>query len=96
MMKILARHTDWVSGCTITESDDEDRASKGVPGMPESAAAYRRFTATILGWQNFKIYEGFVFYNIGPAVQAAVKSIKERIEKNDESVFKKNFKVKVI
>ncbi|GAH70952.1 unnamed protein product, partial [marine sediment metagenome] len=44
MSKILARHR-WVVGATITESlVDEDRN-------------IRRFTATIRGWRNFKIYE---------------------------------------
>lgn len=41
-MRIIARHKN-IKGCTITESVEGE---------------VRRFTATVLGWQNFKIYEG--------------------------------------
>jgi len=74
MSKILARHR-WVVGATITESlVDEDRN-------------IRRFTATIRGWRNFKIYEGndvdtdFIINK--------VKEIRNKIDAGDETVFQK-------
>ena len=56
--KIIARN-DWLPRCTITESErrNEDENKKNKP-------SYRRFTATIYGWQNFKIYEGYCFENM--------------------------------
>ena len=44
--KIIARHK-WVMGATITESYLDD-----------PAVNLRRFTATIRGWRNWKMYEG--------------------------------------
>lgn len=74
--RVLARHK-WVAGCTITESSDVLNSTKEV--------AIRRFTATILGHQNWLIYEG---PNIGPGpIIKRVREIKDRIEANDESVF---------
>lgn len=77
-MKILARHK-WLVGCTITESDDENKGT--------AIQAYRRFTATIRGWRNWLIYEGFVTENTKQFVIDKVKSIRKRIDKGDDSVF---------
>ena len=71
--KIIARHK-WVAGATITESynTDDDRL--------------RRFTATIRGYQNWKLgeYRGPVDTK---AIIARVKAIRDRIDSGDESVF---------
>ncbi len=77
-MKILTRHK-WLVGCTITESNDENKSTK--------TQAYRRFTATIRGWRNWLIYEGFVTEGTTQFVTDKVKSIRDRIDKGDESVF---------
>ena len=78
-MKILARHK-WVSGATITESVDEKR--EGYKDV-----SYRRFTATIRGYGNWKIYEGYLREGITEEVIKCVESIRDRIDKKDESVF---------
>jgi len=80
-MKILARHK-WVGGCTITESEDENKSTK--------EKAYRRFTATIRGWRNWLIFEGLVTENTTQFVIDKVRSIRDRIDKGDESVFAGN------
>ena len=80
-MKILARHK-WVAGCTITESEDERISTKD--------RAYCRFTATIRGWRNWVIYEGFCFEGLSKAVISQVKKIRDRIDSEDESVFYEN------
>lgn len=72
-MRILARHK-WVSGATITESVSGD-------------GTIRRFTATIRGWRNFKIFEGKLQYNTSKLVRAKVSEIRDRIDAGDESVF---------
>lgn len=77
-MKIIARHKDWVAGATITESDDENYNGK---------FAYRRYTATIRGFRNFKIYEGEIKENMVDIVKYKVKKIMNRIDNNDETVF---------
>jgi len=77
MSQILARHR-WVSGATITESlIDEDKN-------------IRRFTATIRGWRNFKIYEG---NNVNTDfIVNKVKEIRDKIDIGDETVFIKDEK----
>ena len=76
-MKILARHK-WVAGATITES------------MKESDDLYRKFTATIRGFRNWKIAEGYIDgSNIEKLVVKKVKDIRDRIDGGDESVFDK-------
>jgi len=77
-MKIIARHKDWVAGANITESDDENYNGK---------FAYRRYTATIRGFRNFKIYEGEIKENMVDIVKYKVKKIMNRIDNNDETVF---------
>jgi len=74
--KIIAKHK-WVSDVVITESVER------VDGM------ICRFTATILGYQNWKLYEGIVYDNTLLVVDLIekTKEIRERIKNNDESVF---------
>ena len=77
-MKILARHK-WVEGCTITESVDDKR--------PMETMSWRRFTATIRGFRNWKIYEGFLRENTAQIVKDKVSKIRDRIDKGDDKVF---------
>jgi len=63
--KIMARHK-WVSDCTITESHCDFKSGE---------LAYIRFTATINGWRNFKIYEGYAFENEAVAIGARVRRL---------------------
>ena len=79
-MKIIGRHK-WVNNCLITES------------FEETTPDYRRFTATINGWQGFKIYEGYLpddIKNLTDAIIKRVKSIKTRIENGEDNVFKED------
>ena len=50
--KLLARHK-WVNGAIISELHNETKTEG------EDGGAYRRFVATVNGWRNFKIWEGF-------------------------------------
>ena len=71
-MKVLARHK-IADDIRITESTDG--------GDPE----YRKFTATIKGWQGWKLYIGQ-----DPdfkAIIAKAFEIRSRIEAGDEKVF---------
>ncbi len=77
-MKILARHK-WLVDCTITESCDNTKDTE--------TQVYRRFTATIRGWRNWRIFEGLVTPDTTQFVIDKVKSIRKRIDENDESVF---------
>jgi ribosomal protein S7 len=76
--KILARHK-WIAGATITES------------ISIISDDTRRFTATIRGWQNWLIYEGKK-WDAKKIIQA-VKHIRDRIDGNDETVFKKSVRI---
>lgn len=76
-MKIIARHR-WVAGATITESYDTENDT------------HRRFTATIDGYQNFKIYDGSLIPDISRKVISQVEAIRERIRNGDENVFHEN------
>jgi hypothetical protein len=79
MWKVISRNRRSVSGCTITESyNTEDQ------GTPRLA----RFTATIEGFQNFKIYEGRLYQGCGQDVADCVRSIQRLVESGDEAVFK--------
>ena len=69
-MKILARHKDWLCGCTITESGGDDGDGFNV----------HRFTATIRGWQNWKIYQGPILDDMAEMVINAVKEIRTKID----------------
>lgn len=77
--KILARHK-WVSGATITESHKID-----------SDNSYRRFTATIRGYQNWRIWQGATAHEDMKArveeIKRRVTVIRDRIDANDETVF---------
>lgn len=73
-MRILARH-HWTHGATITESVSEDGGT-------------RRFTATIRGFCNWRIYEGSD-WNTRKIVDK-VREIRDRIDADDETVFKKD------
>jgi len=72
--KILARHK-WVAGATITESVARD-------GEP-----IRRFTATIRGWRNWRIYQGPASPEVTSYVISTVKTLRDRIDDGDDSVF---------
>jgi hypothetical protein len=70
--KILARHK-WVVGAIITESITDDNT--------------RRFTATIRGWRNWKIWEGKGENVNTQAIMDKVISLRDRIDANDQTVF---------
>ncbi len=76
--KILARHK-WVLGATITESFNTQKST--------SEKLYRRFTATIREWQNWKIYEGYITKHTAFRVREMVKYIRDCIDREDESIF---------
>ncbi len=78
-MKILARHK-WVKGAVITESVDEKR--EGYKDI-----SFRRFTATIEGFQNWKIYEGYLTEHTAEKVKEMVKHIQNLIKNGDETIF---------
>ncbi len=84
-MKILARHK-WLVGCTITESCDTAKSAKG-------KMAYRRFTATIRGWRNFVIYEGYCFVGMDRKIKEKVCEIRDKIDAGDESAFSENCRI---
>lgn len=86
MWKILARHKDWVAGCTITESVDTSTDSEDF--------TERRFSATIDGFTHWRIgeYETCDFEELGGAgvvgeVVEKVRKIQERIRAGDDAVF---------
>jgi len=82
-MKKLAVHKDWVTKCSITESFDEKKE-----GYSQSSVSYRRFTATILGYQNWKIFEGYMYDGLTKQIIEVVEAIKIRILKGDTEIFK--------
>ena len=73
-MKIIARHK-WVAGATITESYDPDNPS------------YRRYTATIRGYRNWKIFEGHIGGSTVDNIIRDVTAIRNRIDAGDEDIF---------
>ena len=77
---ILARHSHWVSGAKITES-------VAANGEEVGGLSIHRFTATIDGWQNWRIYEGPTELDTVQFVIARVREIQARIRAGDESVF---------
>ena len=72
-MRILARH-HWVDGAKITECISED-------------GRVRRFTATIRGFRNWRIYEG-PDLKVTKIIEKT-REIRGRIDSGDESVFQK-------
>ncbi len=77
-LRILAKHK-WLVGVVITESDDETKSTK--------TQAYRRFTATIRGWRNWRLFEGPVTKDTVQIVIDKAKSIRARIDTDDKTVF---------
>lgn len=78
-MKIIARHK-WVDGAIITESVDEtdDRI--------------RRYTATIRGFRNWKIFQGRIASKTIESktidsIIEDVKKIRDRIDAGDDTIF---------
>jgi hypothetical protein len=60
--KIIGRHRD-IEGCVITESHL----------ISSENELYVRFVATILGWRNFNIYEGYAFDDMLEIVENKVR-----------------------
>lgn len=78
--KIIARHK-WVTGATITESCLDDPTKN-----------LRRFTATIRGWRNWKIWEGDPSADKDMKSRVIlicerVKEIRKLIDAGDQSIF---------
>ncbi len=74
--KIIARHK-WVAGTLITESH-----SIGTDNL------ILRFTATIDGWRNWKIYEGKPYPDLSEDVFLKVKEIQNKIREGNENIWK--------
>jgi len=72
--RVLARHR-WVAGATITES------------VARSDGSIRRFTATIRGYRNWRIYQGPASPDAADYVISKVKALRNRIDEGDETVF---------
>ena len=73
--KVLARHKGWVSGATITET------------IVSRDPQIRRYTATIRGWQCWKLYEGAEWD--AESIANMARHIRDRIDAGDETVFEK-------
>ena len=81
MWKILARQRRWVHNCTITESINTDTGE-------------RRFTATIDGWRGFQILIAEQSSpQVAERVGEIVRSIRDRIEGGDETIFEENVRI---
>ncbi|MEA3350953.1 MAG: hypothetical protein U9Q82_10055 [Chloroflexota bacterium] len=70
---VIARHK-WVAGANISESIG-------------STPYIRRFTATIRGYQNWRIYQGVMRTNTVDYVFNTVRTIRNRIDAEDDDVF---------
>ena len=72
--RIIGRHR-WVSGAVISESYSlaDDRI--------------RRYSATIRGWRNWKLFEGETCPEIVTIIQERVRTIRDRIDADDKNVF---------
>jgi hypothetical protein len=79
--KILARHNRWVTGATITESIRRDDATD------ENGVSIRRYTATIRGFRNWKLFEGPAPNSIVKEIIKHVKEIRDKIDRGDDTVF---------
>lgn len=77
--KRVGVHTSWAKDCRISES---------VQIVRGDSTTVRRFTATICGYQNFLLWQGDI-YTPGyiDRVKEAATSIRDRIERRDETVF---------
>ncbi len=80
--KILGRHK-WVVGAIITESCDQT-----------TIQPLLRYTATIRGWRNWRIWQGDI--STGDLsemtirvreIKRRVEAIRDRIDRGDETVF---------
>ena len=76
--RVLARQR-WVAGAIITESIRRDDAT-------ENGISIRRFTATIRGLRNWKIYEGPTGPDVVNFVVNTVREIRDRIDAGDKTV----------
>lgn len=74
--RMIGRHK-WVEGCLITES----RVTGVVQGV-----TLRRFTATIRGYRDWKIYQGPLGPGVLTFVAETVTGIRHRIDARDDSI----------
>jgi hypothetical protein len=82
--QVVARHHNWAVGCTISEAHQYQKDN----------TVRVRYTATILGFKNWKIYEGKFINNIANEVAARVRDIRNRIDSGDQNVFNENVTIK--
>lgn len=68
----------WLANVKITESVRADN---------DGPRSYRRFTATIHGWRNVRLAEGFAGQALTQAALGKAQQIREKIEDGDEGVF---------
>ena len=80
-MKKLAVHKHLI-GCKITESYDDKKE-----GYDASIVSYRRYTATIRGWTNWKIFEGCLYDGYWKDVCKVVERIRDLIDSGNEKIF---------
>lgn len=71
---VIGRHR-WVTGALITESVEREEGW------------IRRYTATIRGFRNWKIWQGECGPDVSAYVISTVKAIRDRIDAGDEAVF---------
>jgi len=78
--RILGRYKHLINDVTVTQS-----------WLSNSEPEIMRFTATICGWRNWKIWQGHIVFGRGCFVWEDVKKkievIKKRILDGDEKVF---------
>lgn len=68
----------WVKGCKITES----------VRLPEPAERnYRRFTATIRDFQNWRLVQGWNSRRLIGAAIVKAEAIRDRIDAGDDLIF---------
>lgn len=68
--RILARH-EWIVGALVTESVNDDDTS-------------RRYTATIRGYRNWRIFEGAVDSNSLSLIVRVVRAIRDQVDADGE------------
>ena len=84
--KVLQRNKLWAAGCIVTESVDLTYAGPGT---------HRRYTATIRGFKNFRIWIGYFgkeqsIPNSKPVVEQVietVRALRDRVDAGDETAF---------
>ena len=81
--QVLARRHRWVAGATITECRHT---------QPPAEQELRRFTATIRGFRNWRIWQGdvqtFDAATLVREIKRHVTAIRDRIDRGDASVFR--------